>query len=113
MLRKKYTIDQEFDCLLQLTGKMDAELVEIDKILCDDQLWELIKADLSRRYPQTTITGRNSTPVEVILRILALKHLRGLSYEKTLKNINESLVLRQFCRVYFYPLPHKSTQHLN
>ena len=41
--------------------------------------------------------------------MLALKHLRGLSYEQTLKNVKESLILRQFCRLYFNPLPHKST----
>ena len=41
--------------------------------------------------------------------MLALKHLRDLSYEKTIQNVNESLVLRQFCRVYFQTLPHKST----
>ena len=44
-----------------------------------------------------------------ILRILTLKHLRGLSYEKIILNVNESLVLRQFCRIYFNPIPHKST----
>ena len=41
--------------------------------------------------------------------MLALKHLRGLSYEKTISNVNESLVLRQFCRIYFNPIPNKST----
>ncbi len=41
--------------------------------------------------------------------MLTLKHLRGLSYEKTIKNVKESLILRQFCRIYFHPLPNKST----
>ena len=109
VLRKKYPTDKEFSTLLQLTGEMDAQMVEIDSLLCDEKLFELIEADLSERYPQTTKTGRGSTPVEVILRMLALKHLRDLSYEKTIQNVNESLVLRQFCRVYFQTLPHKST----
>ena len=97
VLRKKYPTDKEFSTLLQLTGEMDAQMVEIDSLLCDEKLFELIEADLSERYPQTTKTGRGSTPVEVILRMLALKHLRDLSYEKTIQNVNESLVLRQFC----------------
>ncbi|PSB62007.1 hypothetical protein C7B79_19790 [Chroococcidiopsis cubana CCALA 043] len=42
--------------------------------------------------------------------MIVLKHLRCLSYEKTIKNVSESLVLRQFCRVYFQPLPNKSTR---
>ncbi len=53
--------------------------------------------------------GEIQRGVEVILRMLALKHLRGLSYEKTISNVNESLVLRQFYRIFFNPLPDKST----
>ena len=109
MLRKKYKPDKEFDILIQLTGEMDGSIYEIDKILFDDKLFHLIELDLSKRYPNTTKTGRNSTPVEVILRMLALKHLRGLSYEKTIVNVNESLILRQFCRIYFNRIPDKST----
>lgn len=109
MLRKKYHIDLKFKILLQLTGEMDEQMLEIDNLLGDEKLFELIEADLSGRYPQTTSTGVEYLPVEVIIRMLALKHLRCLSYEKTLKNVSESLVLRQFCRVYFNPLPHKST----
>ena len=109
MLRTKYHRDREFNNLIQLTGEMDAQMAIVDDLLCDEKLLELIKADLSRRYPQTTKTGRCSTPVEVILRMLVLKHLRGLSYEKTIRDVKESLVLRQFCRVYFNRLPDKST----
>ena len=82
---------------------------ELDKILADEQLFKLIEFDLSLRYPKTTKTGRNSTPVEVIFRILVIKHLRGLSYEKVIFNVNESLTLRQFCRIYCHPIPDKST----
>lgn len=109
MLRKKYKPDKEFDILIQLIGEMDDSIYEIDKILFDDKLFHLIELDLSKRYPNTTKTGRNSTPVEVILRMLALKYLRGLSYEKTIVNVNESLILRQFCRIYFNRIPDKST----
>jgi IS5 family transposase len=109
MLRKKYKADKEFDILIPLIGEMDDSINEIDKNLLDDKLFHLIELDLSKRYPNTTKTGRKSTPVEVILRMLALKHLRCLSYEKTILNVNESLILRQFCRIYFNPLPDKST----
>ncbi len=95
--------------LLQLSGEMDEQMAQMDRLLCDDKLFKLIEADLSKRYPLSTKTGRKSTPVEVVLRMLALKHLRCLSYEKTLKNVKESLILRQFCRLYFNSLPHKST----
>ncbi len=109
MLQKKYHIDREFNIILQLSGEMDEQMTLIDHLLGDDKLVELMEADLSKRYRLSTKTGRKSTPVEVILRMLALKHLRCLSYEKTIKNVKESLILRQFCRIYFNPLPNKST----
>lgn len=61
MLRKKYKPDKEFDILIQLTGEMDGSIYEIDKIVFDDKLFHLIELDLSKRYPNTTKTGRNST----------------------------------------------------
>lgn len=109
MLRKKYEFDKKFSVLLQLVGEMDDLIFKIDKILSDEQLFRLLEFDLSKRYPKTNKTGRNSTPVEVILRMLALKHLRSLSYEKTILNVKESLILRQFCRISFNPIPSKST----
>lgn len=109
MLRKKYHIDREFNIILHLFGEMDEQMTQIDHLLCDDRLLELMSADFSKRYPLSSKTGRKSTPVEMILRMLTLKHLRGLSSEKTIKNIKESLILRQFCRIYFHPLPNQST----
>ena len=109
MLRLKYEIDKEFSILLSLCGEMDDFLQKIDNIIDDEKLFRLIELDLSQRYPRTNETGRNSTPVEVILRMITLKHLRGLSYQKIIENLNESLILRQFCRIYFNPIPNKST----
>ncbi len=109
MLRIRYDTDPDFCAILHFVGNLDEELAAIDPLLSDERLLKLIEADLSRRYPHTTQTGRNSTPVEVIVRMLVLKHLRSISYSKTIKQVNESIVLRQFCRVYFNPLPNKST----
>lgn len=109
MLRRKYEFNKELSILIELIGEMDELIFKIDKILSDEQLFRLVESDLSKRYPNTNKTGINLTPVEVILRMLALKHLRGLSYAKTISNVHESLVLRKFCRIYFNPLPNKST----
>lgn len=108
MLRDKFLIDSLFTLfmqILELTGiQIDPELIEIDRILEDDEIFQRVKRDLSRRCPKTLITGRNSTPVEVIIRLLALKHLYNWSYEDTLRFVSDSLVLRWFCRVYLHPL---------
>lgn len=105
MLRDRYEIDWSFwETMERLAIKMDQELAEIDRILEDDELFQLTKADLSRNHPKTLYTGRNSTPVEVILRMLAVKRLYNLSYEKTEQYVSDSLVLRWFCRIYFNPV---------
>jgi IS5 family transposase len=109
VLRIRYDADPDFCAILHFVGNLDKELAAIDQLLSDEKLLKLLEADLSQRYPNTTQTGRNSTPVEVIVRMLVLKHLRSISYSKTIKAVNESIVLRQFCRIYFNPLPTKST----
>jgi IS5 family transposase len=88
---------------------MDPVLTQIDMILEDEELYQLIRSDFAKRYPKTEVTGRKSTPVEVMLRMLTIKRLYGLSYEQTEYQVRDSLVLRQFCRVYFNPVPDDTT----
>ena len=78
----------------------DAVLDRLDQLLDDDTLFEAVKADLAQRRPQTRSRGRHSTPVEVILRLLVVKHLYNWSYEQTERFVADSITLRQFCRVY-------------
>jgi len=109
MLQDRYEIDKLFEGILKLTNEMDAVLAEIDRLLDDEELYQLIRSDLARRFPQTEETGRNSTPVEVILRMLAVRRLYRLSYEQTEYQVRDSLVLRQFCRVYLHDVPDDTT----
>jgi IS5 family transposase len=109
MLQDRHETDKVFDNILKLTNQMDPVLAKIDQLLEDEALYQLIRKDLAKRYPQTEQTGRNSTPVEVILRMLAVKRLYGLSYERTEYQVRDSLVLRQFCRVYFNEVPDDTT----
>jgi IS5 family transposase len=89
--------------------RFEPELAELDRLLEDDQIFNHVKADLSRRRPHTTETGRPSTPVEVILRLLVVQHLYDWSYAQTEHFVGDSLVLRQFCRLGFEPMPHHTT----
>ena len=84
-------------------------LTQLDRVLDDDTLFQAVKADLAQRFPRTPIDGRPSTPVEVLLRMLVVKHLYGWSYEATECWVSDSLVLRQFCRVYTEPVPDDTT----
>ena len=88
---------------------MEPVLARLDQLLDDDVLCQRVRADLARRYPHTLRTGRPSTPVEVILRLLIIKHLYGWSYEQTEYHVSDSLVLRQFCRVYLHAVPDDTT----
>jgi transposase, IS5 family len=109
MLIDKHEADNILKRIPGLTIKMSPELTAIDQVLDDDQLFCMIRDDLGQRYPKTLTAGRKSTPVEVVLRMLAIKHLYDLSYEQTVLQVADSLVLRQFCRVYFEAGPDQST----
>src|SRR5947209_4901989 len=98
-----------FDLVPALKLRFEPELAELDRLLDDDQLFQQVKADLARRRPHTLRTGRPSTPVEVILRLLVVQHLYQWSYEQVERFVNDSLVLRQFCRLGLEPVPHDTT----
>lgn len=109
MLRDRYDPMNLFDCLPTLSMQMDPVLAHMDTLLADDAIFQAVKTDLLRRFPHTADDGRPSTPVEVILRMLVVKHLYGWSFPQTTQFVADSLVLRQFCRVYFATVPDQST----
>jgi len=109
MLVEHYPTDKRFEEIAKHFPKMNAELEKIDRYLEDEKLYRMIRADLSRRYPKTTETGRNSTPVEVVLRMLVVRRLYSYSYEETVERVRDSLSFRQFCRVYLKDVPVDTT----
>jgi IS5 family transposase len=109
MLRDRYELDNFFIDIVKHASEMEPVLVQIDGILDDDELYQMVRADMSQRFARTIETGRPATPVEVVLRMLAVKHLYNLSYEQTERQVRDSLVLRHFCRVYFHDVPDDTT----
>jgi transposase, IS5 family len=109
MIVDRYDPINLFELVPKLKLEMEPELAELDELLDDDVLFERVKADLSRRYPNSGRLGRHSTPVEVILRMLVVRRLYGFSYEQTEHFVNDSIVLRQFCRLYLEPAPDDTT----
>jgi len=87
----------------------DPVLEALDRLLDDDALFQQVRADLCRRYPQSATRGRCSTPVEVMLRMLLLRRLEHWSYAETAWSVADSLSRRQFCRVGRHPIPDRST----
>ena len=105
MLRDRYDPVDLFALVPQLGLQFEPQLAQLDRLLDDDEIFARVRADLARRYPLTPVRGRHSTPVEVILRMLVVKRLYSWSYEQAEFFVNDSLVLRQFCRIYCEKAP--------
>jgi transposase, IS5 family len=109
MIVDRYDPVNLFELVPKLKLEMDPELARLDVLLDDDELFSLVRADLIQRYPNSGRLGRHSTPVEVILRMLLVKRLYGWSYQQTEHFVCDSIVLRQFCRLYLEPAPDDTT----
>src|ERR671932_1683841 len=109
MLRDRYEPIDVFAVVPALSFTLDRVLAQLDTLLDDDTLFQTVKADLAKRCPRTLIDGRPSTPVEVILRLLVIKHLYHWSYAQTVHWVSDSLVLRHVCRIYVARVPDATT----
>jgi IS5 family transposase len=109
MLKHRHDRTDLFALVPQLGLRLEPQLEQLDRLLDDDDLLDRVRDDLSRRHPRTRSRGRPSTPVEVILRMLVIMRLYGWSYAQAEYFVNDSLVLRQFCRVYLERVPDDTT----
>jgi IS5 family transposase len=109
LLIDRYPAEDVFARVPELAAQTDPVLRQLDPLLDDDPLFQLVRADLVRRYPHTADHGRHSTPAEAILRLLVVKHLSNWSFPETEARVADSLVLRWFCRVYCQRVPDATT----
>src|SRR2546430_12326482 len=109
MLVDNYEREDVFAPVPKLAQEIDPVLRKLDGLLDDDALYQQVRNDFGKRYRSTLVHGRHSTPVEVLLRMLLLKHLFGWSYQEAEDRVDESLVLRWFSRLYWEPTPDDST----
>jgi len=70
-----------------------------DAVLEDEQLVEVVCQALSRRCQKSKTRGRKGTPAEVVLRLLALKHMFNWSYDEMHREVRANLVYREFTRI--------------
>ena len=83
----------------EVTDLWEPWMRHADEALNDDQLLEIIQQELSKRCKKSKTRGRPSTPGEIILRMLLLKHMRGWSYEDVTREVRANLVYREFTGV--------------
>jgi IS5 family transposase len=74
-------------------------LRKIDTLLEDEAVVEVVAQALETRWPQSRRRGRLGTPVEVVLRMLILKHLFDWSYDDMEREVRANLVYRMFTRI--------------
>ena len=109
MLIDRYPPMNLFALAPDLATGFEPVLRELDRLLEDKVILQAIKADMARRSRRSLTTGRPGTPVEVIVRLLVVKRLYGWSYEELEHFVGDSLVLRQFCRIYQEKVPADTT----
>jgi IS5 family transposase len=88
---------------------LEPRLRRIDELLDDDQLVDEIFSKLARRWPQSRGRGRYSTPAEVVLRMLVLKHLKQWTYEQLEWEVTGNLGYRHLCRIGAEKVPDAKT----
>lgn len=100
VVRRKHVQRSVFEVLLPDADKLwDPALRRVDEILEDEELVDLVADALGRRRPGSRRKGRPSTPAEVVLRMLVLKHLYDWSFDECEREVRGSLVYRAFCRI--------------
>jgi hypothetical protein len=82
---------------------------EVDEALDDEEIVGEVMTVMRRRRPQSARRGRTGTPADVVLRMLALKHLRDWSYDDLEREVTGSLVYRRFCRIDAAKVPDAKT----
>ena len=85
MIVDRYDPVNLFEMVPKLELEFEPELARLDELLDDDQLFNLVKADLLRRHPNSCRVRRHCTPVEVILRMLIVKRLYGWNLYENVK----------------------------
>jgi len=70
-----------------------------DAVLEDAGLVEIVCQALSKRCKKSKTRGRKGTPADVVLRLLALKHMFNWSYDEMHREVRANLVYREFTRI--------------
>ena len=81
----------------------------VDEVLHDAALLNVAFQALACRSKNSRTRGRPGTPVDVVVRLLVLKHLRNWSYAVLEREVRANLVYRQFTRVGAAKVPDAKT----
>lgn len=88
---------------------LDPDLRKLDEVLDDEEILAPVVARLRTRRPGSKSRGRPSTPAEVVLRLLVLKHVRNWSYDRLQWEVTGNVAYRDFCRIGGHRVPDAKT----
>lgn len=98
----KITIEEA--ALLPEETKFPPALITADRIFKDKKFEEHFIKNFNVKI------GRGSVPVRPFLRLMYLKRLNVWGYEALVKNVNENVMLKRFCRIPMdEPVPHSTS----
>lgn len=82
---------------------------QVDTVLEDAALLDVVYEALACRWKNSRTRGRKGTPVDVVIRLLVLKHMRNWSYAVLEREVRANLVYRQFTRIGAAKVPDAKT----
>ena len=86
-----------FTPLAQQVALLKDDLLDpVDYLLEDDQLIDLVRRCLTRRYRNSARTGRPGIAPDRLLRCCVLKHLKGWSFRDLERELRSNLLYRRF-----------------
>jgi IS5 family transposase len=89
----------------QITLLKDDLLDPVDHLLDDDQLIDLVRHRLTRRYRNSWRTGRRGIAPDRLLRCCVLKHTKGWSFRDLERELRSNLLYRRFTHYDADPTP--------
>lgn len=83
----------------EVSDLCEKRMPHADAVLADEEIVAIVYEALAKRHPKSRCRGRYSTPAEMVLRLLVLKHIRNWSYQTLERETRANLVYRDFTRV--------------
>jgi IS5 family transposase len=110
MLVDRYEAEDVFARVPPMAQRIDPVLSRLDELLDDDELYQQVRNDEGSRYRYTkvawaTLHASGSEARHAHLQTLASVEL----IRETQEQVDQNLILRWFCRLYWAPVPDEST----
>lgn len=109
MLLDRYLHDDIVARVPQMAARIDPILRRLDALLDDNAVYQTVPDEFGQRYPRTRTDLSTLYTRGDLLRMLLLKRLQDWSFQETEDQVDQSLILRWFCRLSWQETPDDTT----